>query len=143
MRNYSLLEFVIQHANLKKGKNRLDVVIRNGGDEVLRNLILLLRSIDKNNILVEKSEQFIHALVPGKKISVDFQVSLRDSCSVFFSVTGFGNADDYFSTTSLPMKLVVEDWKHALYSLPWCGCTDRMVTRLPILRLSFKHKYPC
>jgi hypothetical protein len=101
MRNYSLLEFVIQHANLKKGKNRLDVVIRNGGDEVLRNIILLLRSIDKNNILVEKSEQFIHALVPGN--------SLRDSCSVFFSVTGFGNADDYFSTTSLPMKLVVED----------------------------------
>jgi len=102
MRNYSLLEFVIQHSNLKKGKNRLGVVIRNGGDEVLRNIILLLRPIDKNNILVEKSEQFIQT-------SVGFQVSLRDTCSVFFSVTGFGNADDCFSTTSLPMKLVVED----------------------------------
>ena len=109
MRNYSLLEFVIQHANLKKGKNRFDVVIRNGGDEVLRNIILLLRPIDKNNILVEKSEQFIHALVPGKETIVGFQVSLRDTCSVFFSVTGFGNADDCFSTKSLPMKLVVED----------------------------------
>ena len=109
MRGYSLLEFLIQHANLKKGKNRLDVVICNDGDEVLRNIILLLRPIDKNNILVENSEQFIHALVPGKETIVGFHVSLRDSCSVFFSVTRFGNADDYFSATSLPMRLVVED----------------------------------
>jgi hypothetical protein len=108
MRNYSLLEFVIQHANLKKGKNRLDVVIRNGGNEVLRNLILLLRSKDKSNIFVENKEQFIHALVPGKETIVGFQVSLRDNCSVFFSVTGFGNADDCFSAKSLPMRLVVE-----------------------------------
>ena len=64
MRGYSLLEFLIQHANLKKGNNRLDVVIRNDGDEVLRNIILHLRPIEKNNILVENSEQFIHALVP-------------------------------------------------------------------------------
>ena len=109
MRNYSLLEFVIPHTNLKKGKNTLDVTIRNNGEEILRNIILLLSPIDKNNILVEKHEQFVHALVPGKEISVGFQVSLRASGSVFLSVTGFGNADDYFSTKSLPMKLVVEE----------------------------------
>ena len=109
MRNYSLLEFVISNANLKKGKNRLGVTIRNNGEEILRNIILLLNPIDKNNILVEKNEQFVHALVPGKEISVDFQVSLRASGSVYLSVTGFGNADDYFSTESSPMKLVVEE----------------------------------
>jgi hypothetical protein len=109
MRNYSLLGFFIHNANLRKGKNRLDVVIRNDGDEVLRNIIMHLRPLDKNNISVEKGKQFIHALVPGKEISVGFQVSLRASGSVFLSVTGFGNADDYFSTKSLPMKLVVED----------------------------------
>lgn len=109
LRDYSLLEFVITHTNLRKGKNKLDVIIRNNGDEVLRNIILLLSPIDKTNILIEKSKQFVHALVPGKEISVGFQVSLRASGSVLLSVTGFGNADDYFSTTSLPMKLVVED----------------------------------
>jgi hypothetical protein len=109
VRDYSLLEFVIPHANLRKGKNKLDVIIRNNGEEILRNIILLLNSIDENNILVEKREQFVHALVPGKEISVGFQVSMKDSGSVFLAVTGFGNADDYFSTKSLPMKLVVEE----------------------------------
>ena len=75
----------------------------------MRNIILLLSPIDKNNILVEKSEQFVHAIVPGKEISVGFQVSLRASGSVFLSMKGFGNADDYFSTKSLPLKLVVEE----------------------------------
>jgi hypothetical protein len=87
----------------------LDVVIRNDGDEILRNIILLLSPIDENSVLVEKSKQFIHALVPGKETTVVFQVSLRASGSVFFSVSGFGNADDCFSTKSLPIKLVVED----------------------------------
>lgn len=87
----------------------MDVVIRNEGEEVLRNLILLLSPIDKNKILIEKSEQFIPALVPGKETIVEFPVSLKDSCSVYLSITGFGNADDYFSTNSLPMKLVVEN----------------------------------
>lgn len=109
MRDYSLLEFVIPQANLRRGKNRLDVIIRNNGEEILRNIILLLSPIDKNNILVEKCEQFIHALVPGKEISVGFQVYLKDSCSVFLAVAGFGNADNYFSTKSLPMKLVIEE----------------------------------
>ena len=109
MRNYSLLKFVITHANLRRGKNNLDVTICNNGDEILRNVIFLLTPIDKNNILVEKSKQFVHALVPGKEISVGFQVSLRASGSVLLSVTGFGNADDYFSTKSLPIKLVVEE----------------------------------
>ena len=109
MREYSLLEFVIQNANFRKGKNRLDVVIRNEGKEVLRSLILLLSSIDKTKILIEKSEQFIHALVPGKETNVEFPVSLRASCSVCLCVTGFGNADDCFRTKSLPMKLIVED----------------------------------
>jgi hypothetical protein len=109
VRDYSLIEFIIPHANLRKGKNRLDVIIRNNGEEILRNIILLLSSIDKSTILVEKREQFVHALVPGKEISVGFQVYLKDSGSVFLAVTGFGNADDYFSTKSLPMKLVVEE----------------------------------
>jgi hypothetical protein len=109
VRDYSLLEFVIPHASFRKGKNRLDVIIRNNGEEILRNLILLLSPIDKSNILVEKREQFVHALVPGKEINVGFQVSLKDSGSVFLAVAGFGNADDYFSTKSLPMKLVVEE----------------------------------
>jgi hypothetical protein len=109
VRDYSLLEFVIANANLRKGKNRLDVIIRNNGDEILRNIILLLSPIDKNNILVEEGKQFVHALVPGKEISVGFRVSLRASGAVCLSVTGFGNADDYFSTKSLPMKLVVEE----------------------------------
>ena len=112
MRDHSLLAFLIQHANLKKGKNRLDVVIRNDGDEVLRNIILLLRPLDEDTISVERSEQFIHALMPGKETNIGFQISLRASCSVYFSATGFGNADDYFSTTSVPVKLVVEDVMH-------------------------------
>ena len=109
MREYSLLEFIITHANLRRGKNRLDVIIRNNGDEILRNIILLLSPINKNNILVEEGKQFVHALVPGKEISVGFRVSLRASGAVFLSATGFGNADDYFSTKSLPMKLFVEE----------------------------------
>ncbi len=112
MREHSLLEFLIQHANLKKGKNRLDLVIRNNGDEVLRNIVLLIRPLHEDTISVEKSKQFIHALMPGKETNIGFQISLRDSCSIFFSATGFGNADDYFSITSLPMKLVVEDLPH-------------------------------
>ena len=103
MRGHSLLEFLIQHTNLKKGKNRLDVIIRNGGDEVLRNIILLLRPLDKDTISVEKSEQFIHALMPGKETNIGFKISLRDSCSVFISATGFGNADS--SVTCLAMLL--------------------------------------
>jgi hypothetical protein len=109
VRNYSLLDFVIPNANLKKGKNRLDVTIRNNGEEILRNILLLLSQLEKNNILVEKHKHFIHALVPGKEISVGFEVSLRASGSVCLSVTGFGNADDYFSTKSLPMQLIVEE----------------------------------
>jgi len=112
MRGHCLLEFLIQHANLKKGKNMLDVVIRNDGDEVLRNIVLLLRPLDEDTISVKKSKQFIHALMPGKGTNIGFQISLRASCSVFFSATGFGNADDYFSITSVPMKLVVEDVTH-------------------------------
>lgn len=104
----SLLEFVIQNSKLKKGKNRLDVIIRNGGDEVLRNIIMLLSPLDNTKILVEKKEYFIHALVPGKETIIKFPVSLQDSCSISLSVTGFCNADDYFSVKSLPMKLVVE-----------------------------------
>jgi hypothetical protein len=109
VRNYSLLEFVVPNANLKKGKNRLDVTIRNNGQEILRNILLLLSPLDKNNILVEKHKQFIHALVPGKEISVGFEVSLRASGSICLSVTGFANADDYFSTKSSPIKLIIEE----------------------------------
>lgn len=108
-RDYYLLEFVIQNEKLRKGKNRLNVVIRNEGDEVLRNIILLLSPVDKTKILVEKNQQFIHALIPGKATIIGFPVSLKDSCSVFLSVTGFGNADDYFNTKSLPLELVVEN----------------------------------
>lgn len=109
MREYSLLEFVIQNAKLRKGLNRLDVIIRNEGDEILRNIILLLNPIDKTKMLIEKNQQFIHALIPGKETTIGFPVSLEDSCSVFLSVTGFGNADDYFNTKSSPLKLVVEN----------------------------------
>ncbi len=109
MSEYSPLEFVIQNVSFRIGRNRLDVVIRNNGKEVLRNFILLLSPIDKTKIFVEKSKQFIHALVPGKETSVGFPVSLNDSCSVCFSITGFVNSDDYFSTKSLPIKLDVED----------------------------------
>ncbi len=112
MRNYSLLRFFIQHANLRKGTNRLDVVIRNDGDEVLRNIILLLSPLDEETISVERSKQFIHALMPGKDTNIGFQISLRASCLVFFSATGFGNADDCFSAKSLPIKLIVEDVTH-------------------------------
>ena len=56
-----------------------------------------------------RDEQFIYALMPSKETNIDFQVSLKASCSVFISATGVGNADDYFSTTSVPIKLVVED----------------------------------
>jgi hypothetical protein len=87
----------------------LNVVIRNEGDEVLRNIVLLLSPVDKTKILVEKNQQFIHALVPGKETIIGFPVSLKDSCCVSLSVTGFGNADDYFNTKSLPLELVVEN----------------------------------
>ena len=54
MRGYSLLEFLIQHEKLKKGKSRLDVIIRNDGDEVVRKIILLLRPLDEDTISVER-----------------------------------------------------------------------------------------
>lgn len=94
---------------LRKGRNRLNVLIQNEGDDILRNMILLLSPLDKTKILIEKNQQFIHSLIPGKATTIEFIVSLKDSCSVSLLMAGFANADHYFRKQSLPLSLIVEN----------------------------------
>jgi len=104
---YSLLEFTVQPKKVAAGRQNLKANIRNIGDGVLRNMVLLVHPLNES-LSVSGGEKFIYALMPGQEATVDFPVFVADNAQIYFSLSGFKNCDVFFRTTSVPQKIVVE-----------------------------------
>jgi hypothetical protein len=109
-RKHSLLKFTLQPIKVTAGKQKLTANIKNTGDEVLRNMVLLLHSLNEN-LSVKGGERFIYALMPGQETTLDLQVSVASNAQVYFSLSGFKNCDVYFTVDSQPHQIIVEETK--------------------------------
>jgi hypothetical protein len=104
---YSLLEFTIQPNKVASGRQKLKASIKNRGDGVLRNMVLLVQPLNEG-LSVIGGEKFIYALMPGQEATINFQVFVAHNSQVYFSLSGFKNCDMFFRTASTPQKIVVE-----------------------------------
>ena len=107
-KGYSFLEFSLKPFKIPIGKQELKANIRNTGDGVLRNVVLLMHSLDENSLLVRGSEKFIYALMPGQEATVGFQVFVSSNAQIYFSLSGFKNGDVFFRTDSSRHQIFVE-----------------------------------
>jgi hypothetical protein len=107
-RQYSLLEFTLQPTKIACGLQRLRASVRNKGDGVLRNIVLLIHSMDESNLSISGGEKFIYAIMPGKEALVDFQVIVAADTEVYLSLSGFKNGDMFFSADSARYRVLVE-----------------------------------
>jgi hypothetical protein len=106
----SLLEFTLQPMKIAVGRQKLTANIKNTSDEVLRNMVLLLHSLNEN-LSVKGGERFIYALMPGQEATVDLQVFVASNAQVYFSLSGFKNGDVFFSIDSPLHQIFVEETK--------------------------------
>lgn len=106
-RKYSLLEFTLQPMKVAVGRQKLMANIKNRSDDVLRNMVLLLHSLNEN-LSVKGGERFIYALMPGQEATVDLQVFVASDAQVYFSLSGFKNGDVFFSIDSPRHQIFVE-----------------------------------
>jgi hypothetical protein len=109
-RKYSLLEFTLRPVKVAVGRQKLTANIKNRSDEVLRNMVLLLHSLNEN-LSVNGGERFIYALMPGQEAIVDLQVFVASNAQVYFSLSGFKNGDVFFSIDSPRHQVLVEETK--------------------------------
>jgi hypothetical protein len=107
---YSLLEFTLRSAKVTAGSQKLTANIKNTGDDVLRNMVILLRSLNEN-LSVKGSERFIYALMPGQEATVNLPVFIASNTQVYFSLSGFKNGDVFFSVDSPLHQIFVEETK--------------------------------
>jgi hypothetical protein len=107
-RTRSLLEFTLQPMKIVVGRQKLTANIKNISDDVLRNMVLLLHSLNEN-LSVKGGERFIYALMPGQEASVDLQVFVASNAKVYFSLSGFKNCDVFFSVDSPLHQIFVEE----------------------------------
>jgi hypothetical protein len=106
---YSLLEFALNPTKLTRRSGKLTANVRNTGDAVLKNMILIIYSLNEKGHFVRRGEKFIYALMPGQEASACFDVLATSDTRVYFSLSGFKNGDVFFRKDSLPHQIRVEE----------------------------------
>jgi hypothetical protein len=107
-RPYSLLEFTLQPMKIASGLQKLRASIKNKSDGVLRNAVLLIHSLNENNLSVSGGEKFIYAIMPNREAVVDFRALVAGDTEVYLSLSGFKNGDVFFSAESAHYRVFVE-----------------------------------
>lgn len=105
----SFLELILQPAKVPQGIQKLRANVRNKSDTVVRNIILTMHSMNEKAISVRRGEKFIYALMPGQEVSADFDILADSDAHVYFSLSGFKNADMFFRTNSTTQKILVNN----------------------------------
>ena len=107
-RRYSHLQFALHPRRVGSGRQKLTLRVKNTGDAILRNMNLILHSIDEN-LTVESNEKFVYALLPGQETDVNFPVFAHSDTQVYFSLSGFKNGDVFFSTRSIHFQVFIQE----------------------------------
>ena len=104
----SLLEFVLTPTKLACRSGKLTANVRNTGDAVLKNLILIMYSLNDQGLFVRRGEKFIYSLMPGQEASACFDFLATSDTRVYLSLSGFKNGDIFFKKNSPLHQICVE-----------------------------------
>jgi hypothetical protein len=107
-RAYSFFKFFLNPTKVTRGTQKVTASVRNTSDVVVRNIILTMHSLNEKALSVVGSEKFIYALMPGQEASADFDVLAASDAQIYFSLSGFKNADVFFRIKSLTHNLRVK-----------------------------------
>jgi hypothetical protein len=110
---YSLLEFALNRTKLPCHSPKLTANVRNTGDAVLKNMILIMYSLNEKGFFVRSGEKFIYSLMPGQETSACFNVLTDYDTRVYFSLCGFKNGDVFFCKDSPPHQIIVEKTEYS------------------------------
>ncbi len=98
------LEFRLLSATKVAGHYLLTLNLKNAGSNILKNLVVKLRSPDPR-FSVNCAGCFVYALMPDVDENVKFRVFDSSLARAYFSVDGYSSGDSYFSIES-PMMAI-------------------------------------